>query len=155
MSQLRILQWRDEFPILNQCTYLISNSLGAMPRAVYAKLHEFADTWATLGVRAWGQAYEDNPTWWELKRAVGDKIAPLLGAPTGSVLVHENASIANSILINALDFSDSRRTKVVICDQDFPSDVYSVTRNLPPHMEVVMIRSRDGITPRERSSATA
>ncbi|MBN8636395.1 MAG: aminotransferase class V-fold PLP-dependent enzyme [Anaerolineae bacterium] len=146
MSQVRILQWRDEFPILNQCTYLISNSLGAMPRAVYAKLHEFADTWATLGVRAWGQAYEDNPTWWELKRAVGDKIAPLLGAPAGSVLVHENASLANSILINALDFSDPRRNKVVICDQDFPSDVYSVTRNLPPHMEVVMIRSRDGIT---------
>ncbi len=141
-----LLRWRAEFPILSQSTYLISNSLGAMPRAVYDKLHEFADTWATLGVRAWGQAYEDNPTWWELKRAVGDQIAPLLGAPAGSVLVHENASIANSILINALDFSDARRNKVVICDQDFPSDVYSVTRNLPPHMEVVMIRSRDGIT---------
>ncbi len=141
-----LLDWRSEFPILSTCTYLISNSLGAMPRAVYAKLHEFADTWATLGVRAWGQSYEDNPTWWELKRAVGDQIAPLIGAPAGSVLVHENASLANSILINALDFSDTRRNKVIICDQDFPSDVYSVTHNLPPHMEVVMIRSRDGIT---------
>lgn len=141
-----LLHWRAEFPILSQSTYLISNSLGAMPRAVYDKLREFADTWATLGVRAWGQPFEDNPTWWELKRAVGDKIAPLLNAPAGSVLVHENASIANSILINALDFSDTRRNKVIICDQDFPSDVYSVTRNLPPHIEVVMIRSHDGIT---------
>jgi len=141
-----LLNWRDAFPILDTCTYLISNSLGAMPRAVYDKLRDFADTWATLGVRAWGQSYEDNPTWWELKRAVGDQIAPLMGAPVGSVLVHENASTANSILISALDFSDTRRNKVVICDQDFPSDVYSVTRNLPPHIEVQMIRSHDGIT---------
>ncbi|MDX2162009.1 MAG: aminotransferase class V-fold PLP-dependent enzyme [bacterium] len=141
-----LLAWRDEFPILSTCTYLISNSLGAMPRAVYDKLRDYADTWATLGVRAWGQPFADNPTWWELKGAVGDKIAPLMGAPAGSVLVHENASIANSILISALDFSDTRRNRVVISDQDFPSDVYSVTRGLPPHMQVEIVRSHDGIT---------
>jgi kynureninase len=136
-----LLRWRDEFPILATCTYLISNSLGAMPRAVYDKLHEYADTWATLGVRAWGSA-----GWWELRRTVGDQIAPLMGAPAGSVLMHENASIANSVLISALDFSDTRRSKVIVSDQDFPSDVYTLRRMLPPHMEIVMIRSRDGIT---------
>ncbi len=138
------LHWREEFPILGQCTYLISNSLGAMPRGVYDKLREYADTWATLGVRAWSSPHVGNATWWELKRAVGDKIAPLMGAPAGSVLVHENASIANSILIGALDFSDPQRDKVVICDQDFPSDVYSVTRNLPPHVHVHTVRSPTG-----------
>ncbi|MFN8451422.1 MAG: hypothetical protein U0521_23265 [Anaerolineae bacterium] len=46
------LAWRDQFPILSTCTYLISNSLGAMPRGVYDRLREYADTWATLGVRA-------------------------------------------------------------------------------------------------------
>ncbi len=101
-----LLDWRAEFPILSTCTYLISNSLGAMPRAVYDQLHTYADTWATLGVRAWGQPFGDHPTWWELKGAVGDQIAPLMGAPAKSVLIHENASIANSILISALDFSD-------------------------------------------------
>ncbi len=141
-----LLDWRAEFPILSTCTYLISNSLGAMPRAVYDKLHEYADTWATLGVRAWGNSFADQPTWWELKGAVGDKIAPLMGAPAKSVLVHENASIANSILVGALDFSDTRRNKVVISDQDFPSDVYSVTRNLPAHIDVQIVRSHDGIT---------
>ncbi len=138
-----LLDWRVEFPILATCTYLISNSLGAMPRAVYDKLREYADTWGTLGVRAWGQPHADNPTWWELKGAVGDNIAPLMGAPAKSVLVHENASIANSILISALDFSDTKRNKIVISDQDFPSDVYSVTRSLPPHMHVEIVRSQD------------
>ncbi|MBK8020413.1 MAG: aminotransferase class V-fold PLP-dependent enzyme [Chloroflexi bacterium] len=141
-----LLAWREEFPILATCTYLISNSLGAMPRKVYDTLRSYADTWASLGVRAWGSPYGENPTWWELKRAVGDQIAPLMGAPAGSVLMQENASIANSILISALDFSDTRRDKVVVCDQDFPSDVYSVTRMLPAHMRVETVRSRDGIT---------
>ncbi|NWF71274.1 MAG: aminotransferase class V-fold PLP-dependent enzyme [Chloroflexi bacterium] len=141
-----LLRWRGEFPILATCTYLISNSLGAMPRAVYDRLRAYADTWATLGVRAWGTPLADAPTWWELKGAVGDKIAPLLGAPAGSVLLHENASIANSILFSALDCGDRRRNKVIISDQDFPSDVYALRAMLPRHMEIVMLRSRDGIT---------
>ncbi len=141
-----LVAWRDEFPILDTCSYLMSNSLGAMPRAVYDKLRQYADTWATLGVRAWGVSAFDNPTWWELKRAVGDQIAPLMGAPAGSVLVHENASIANAILIGALAFDPTQRDKIIVSDQDFPSDVYSVTRALPDGMRVEMVHSDDGIT---------
>ncbi len=141
----QLLALRDEFPILSTCTYLISNSLGAMPRGVYDKLREYADTWATLGVRAWGTPAFGNDTWWELKRSVGDKIAPLMGAPAGSVLVHENASIANSILLSSLDFSDPKQNKIVVSDMDFPSDVYTIKAMLP-QMEVVTVRSRDGIT---------
>jgi kynureninase len=135
-----LLVWRAEFPVLETCTYLISNSLGAMPRAVYDRLRDYADTWATLGVRAWGAG------WWDLKRAVGDQIAPLLGAPSGSVLMHENASIAQSILFSALDWSDTRRNKVIITDMDFPSDVYTLRSMIPPDVEVQVIHSRDGIS---------
>ncbi len=141
-----LLKWRDEFPILTTCTYLISNSLGAMPKRVYDVLNTYADTWATLGVRAWGSRYNNLPTWWELKGAVGDKIAPLMGAPSGSVLVHENASIANSILMSALDWSDTRRDKVISTDQDFPSDVYSIKAMLPAHVHLHIVRSDDGMT---------
>ncbi|MGF1507554.1 MAG: aminotransferase class V-fold PLP-dependent enzyme [Anaerolineae bacterium] len=134
-----LLAWRDEFPILETCTYLISNSLGAMPRGVYDSLREYADMWAAHGVTAWGKA------WWDLNGQVGDKIAPLMGAPAGSVLVHQNASIANSILFGALDFSNTRRSKVVITDMDFPSDVYVLRRWLPEHMRVHTVKSPDGI----------
>ncbi len=135
-----LLKWRDEFPILDQCNYLISNSLGAMPKGVYDSLRHFADTWSEHGVSAWGVE------WFELNGVVGDKIAPLMGAPDGSVLVHQNASIANSILFSALDFSDTRRNKVVVCDMDFPSDVYVLREWLPPHMEVHMVKTPDGIS---------
>jgi kynureninase len=141
----QLIALREEFPTLASCTYLISNSLGAMPRGVYDKLKEYADTWATLGVRAWGTPAFDNATWWNLKGAVGDKIAPLMGAPAGSVLVHENASIANSILLSSLDFSDIKRNKIVVSDMDFPSDVYTV-KSMLPQMEITTVRTHDGIT---------
>ncbi len=140
-----LLAYRDEFPILSTCTYLISNSLGAMPRAVYDSLALYADTWASLGVSAWGKSHEGQPTWWELNGAVGDRIAPLMGAPAGTVLVHQNASIANSILFSALDFSNTQRDKVVITDMDFPSDVYVLRGWLPDHMRIETVRSHDGI----------
>lgn len=135
-----LLTWRSEFPILSDCTYLISNSLGAMPRGVYDSLSDYADTWASRGVRAWGEV------WWELNGRVGDKIAPLIGAPTGTVLVHQNASIANSILFSGLDFNDNHRNKVVICDMDFPSDVYVLRQWLPAHYQTEVVHSHDGIT---------
>jgi kynureninase len=47
-----LLAFRAEFPILDRTTYLVSNSLGAMPRSVRDQLTAYADEWAGLGVRA-------------------------------------------------------------------------------------------------------
>src|SRR5690606_7367407 len=47
---------------------------------------------------------------------------------------------------SALDFSDTRRNKVVVCDQDFPSDIYTLQAMLPDHMEIVIVHSHDGMT---------
>lgn len=135
-----LVQWRGEFPILERCNYLISNSLGAMPRKVGDSLKFYADTWGEHGVSAWGMG------WFELPQTVGSKIAPLMGAAKDTVLVHQNASIANSILFSGMDFSDSRRNKVVITDMDFPSDIYVLRRWLPDAMQVHCVKSPDGIT---------
>jgi len=134
-----LLAWRAEFPILARCCYLVSHSLGAMPRGVRDSLAAYADLWSQHGVRAWNEA------WWELGRELGDEIATLLNAPPGSVLLQQNASIANSVLFSALDFSDSRRDRVVISDMDFPSDSFVLRQWLPPGVQLRMLRSRDGV----------
>ena len=72
-----LLKWRSEFPIVERTTYMISNSLGAMPRAVYDEMRSYADAWGERGVRAWEEG------WWEMAVNVGDKIAPLIGAGSG------------------------------------------------------------------------
>ena len=55
------------------CTYLVSHSLGAMPRKTAVYLQEFADMWSTRGVRAWHEG------WWEVGRETGNLLAPILG----------------------------------------------------------------------------
>jgi kynureninase len=93
-----LLGWREEFPILKETTYLISNSLGAMPRAVYDSLHAYADIWATRGVRAWGEG------WWEMNVRVGEKVAAIIGAPPNTVSMHQNISLAQGILLTCFDY---------------------------------------------------
>ena len=134
-----LLAWRPEFPILERCRYLVSHSLGAMPRGVRDSLAAYADSWDRLGVRAW------NESWWSLGRELADRIAPLLNAPPGSLVLQQNASIANSILFSALDFSDPRRNRVVISDMDFPSDSFALRQWTPPGADIRMLRSPDGI----------
>ena len=73
-----LLRFRRQFPILEKTTYLISNSLGAMPQAAAAALAEYADTWATRGVRAWADS------WWEMSVSVGDVIGRRHGGSPSS-----------------------------------------------------------------------
>lgn len=133
-----LLHWRAEFPILQDTNYLISNSLGAMPRAVYDSLRAYADTWATRGVRAWGEG------WWDMNVRVGDKVAGIIGAPPNTVSMHQNISIAQGILLTCFDYSGPRN-KVVIEEGIFPSVYYALSGMLPSNIEVEMIKSDDGI----------
>jgi kynureninase len=112
-----LARWRDEFPILSRTVYMISNSLGAMPRQTARHLAEYAETWATRGVRGW----EDR--WWEMPVEMGNKIAPILGAPAGTVSMHENVTSAQMVALSCVRPSASRR-RIVCSEMDFPSMVY-------------------------------
>ena len=112
-----LLKWRSEFPILDRTTYMISNSLGAMPRRVYENLHAYADSWANRGVRAWEEG------WWEMAVGVGDKIAPLIGAAPGEISLHQNVTQTQAVIASCFDFRGPRN-KVVMTDLEFPSIQY-------------------------------
>jgi kynureninase len=112
-----LLKWRSEFPILGRSAYLISNSLGAMPRGVYDSLHGYAQAWAERGVRAW----EDS--WWDLPGKVADLISPLLGAGPGEISLHQNVTTTQAVIASCFDFRGPRN-KVVMTDLEFPSVQY-------------------------------
>lgn len=110
-------RWRGEFPILGRTTYLISNSLGAMPRGVYDSLHGYGDAWAERGVRAW----EDS--WWDLPGKVADQISPLIGAGPGEISLHQNVTTTQAVITSCFDLRGPRN-KVVMTDLEFPSVQY-------------------------------
>jgi kynureninase len=134
-----LLRFRAEFPILDSTTYLVSNSLGAMPRAVPERLAEYAREWATRGVRAWAQG------WWEMPVAVGDEIAPLIGAGPREVAMVPNVTFAQAQVLSSLDYSGPRDT-IVMSELDFPSVRYVYDR-LATRLgaRIVVVPSEDGV----------
>ena len=120
-----LLSYRDRFPILVHTTYLINHSLGAMPAAVEDRMREYARTWAERGIRAWGEG------WWTLPLTVGDQIGRIIGAPPGTVCMHQNVSIAEAVVLSC--FQDSgERNRIVYERENFPSVryVYQARRDL-------------------------
>ena len=134
-----LLRYREEFPILSTTTYLVSNSLGAMPRGVPDRLAAYAEAWATRGVRAWADG------WWGMPVAVGDEIAPLLGAAPGEVAMTPTVSLAQAQVFSALDYGAGRDT-IVMTELDFPSVRY-VYDQLATRLgaRIVVVPSRDGV----------
>jgi kynureninase len=116
-----LLQYRERFPILSRTKYLVSHSLGAMPEATREALAEYADLWASRGVRAWGDR------WWMMSIEVGDIIAPLIGAPSGSVVMLPNVTTAEAVVLSSYDYT-APRNRVVIVDGEFPSVRYIYDR---------------------------
>jgi kynureninase len=143
-----LLKWRDEFPILDKTVYLISHSLGAMPKATYQRLRDYADTWATRGVRAWTEG------WWEMPITVGNEVARIIGAEPGTVVMHQNVSVCQSLVLSCFE-PTPKRNKIVYSELNFPSVMYvyeAHARNGSLRIETV--KSDDGVTvPLERMLA--
>jgi kynureninase len=117
---------RKEFPILAQCVYLISNSLGAVPKKASDYLKRFYSLWAEDGVSAW------EKEWWDLSRKVGNQIGSLLGAKEDEVTMQVNATLCHWIILSTQFHSrrkkDEKRNKIVMTDHDFPSVIYAISK---------------------------
>jgi kynureninase len=133
-----LLKWRGEFPILDRTTYMISNSLGAMPRGVYEEMRSYADSWGERGVRAWEEG------WWDMAVNVGDKIAPLIGAAAGEISLHQNVTLIQAVISSCFDFRGPRN-KVVMTDLEFPSIQYFYHEQRRNGARIELVPSGDSV----------
>ena len=137
-----LLKYRPEFPILERAVYLISHSLGAMPRATYERLHDYADKWATRGVRAWAEG------WWDMPVTVGNEVARIIGADHNTVVMHQNVSICQSLILSSLlPLKNPTRNKIVFEELNFPSVMYVYEAHAKAHgLRIERVKSDDGTT---------
>ncbi|MGB8473019.1 MAG: aminotransferase class V-fold PLP-dependent enzyme [Candidatus Acidiferrum sp.] len=133
-----LLKWRGEFPILERTTYMISNSLGAMPRGVYDELGSYADAWSERGVRAWEEG------WWEMAAGVGDEIASLIGAEAGELSLHQNVTLMQAVISSCFDFRGPRN-KVVMTELEFPSIQYFYHEQRRNGARIEIVPSTDSV----------
>ena len=114
--------WRARFALPGGVVYLDGNSLGALPKATAATIED-------LVRRQWGEDLITSWTrhgWVELPRRVGAKIARLLGAGPGEVLVADSISVNLVKLIAAGLHLRPGRTVVLSEGRNFPTDLYVV-----------------------------
>jgi kynureninase len=123
--------YRERFPILRDTTYLINQSLGAMPAAAEGRVLEFARSWRERGIRAWSEG------WWEMPITVGDQIGRIIGAPPGSTVMHQNVAVAEAIVVSCFRPVDPSRNRVVYEEGNFPSVRYLYQAQ--PELEVVVV----------------
>jgi kynureninase len=131
-----LLDWRKEFPILEKTVYMISHSLGAMPKRTRDRLNQFADEWDTRGIRAWEEG------WWEMPVTVGDLIGKIIGAGAGEIVMQQNVSICQQIVLSCFDWT-AKRNKIVSEAMNFPSNLYNYERL---GARIVLVPSDDGMT---------
>jgi len=134
-----LLAFRDRFPILKDTVYLVNHSLGAMPLAVYDRLREYADLWATRGIRAWAEG------WWTSPTETGDLIARIIGADAGTVVMHQNVSVIQGLVASALEFTPERN-RVVYTALNFPTVMYVWEAQRRHGAEIVSVPSADGVS---------
>src|SRR5438477_3001439 len=126
-----LTSYRDRFPILGHTTYLINHSLGAMPAAAEQRVAEYARTWAERGIRAWGEG------WWTMPLTVGDQIGRIVGAPPGSVTMHQNVTIAEALVLSCFALGGPRN-RIVYEAGNFPSVRYLYQAHADRGAEIVV-----------------
>jgi kynureninase len=115
-----LASFRDKFHVPEGVIYLDGNSLGALPKAIPDRLAQaVTQEWGGGLVRSWNTA-----GWYDMPRRLGDKIARLIGAQPGEVVVADSTSVnLFKVLAAALKLNPGRR--VVVSEPDnFPTDLY-------------------------------
>ncbi|MEU9120653.1 kynureninase [Streptomyces sp. NPDC048506] len=111
---------RDRF-VLDGEVYLDGNSLGALPRAVPDRIADvIAREWGELRIRSWTES-----GWWTAPERVGDKIAPLIGAAPGRVVVGDSTSVnIFKAVVGGIRMAGKGCTEILVDATTFPTDGY-------------------------------
>ncbi|WP_409189033.1 kynureninase [Bradyrhizobium sp. RDM4] len=121
MTKLRVYEdTKALFHLPDGVIYLDGNSLGALPLGVAERVSRVITAeWGDELIRAWNSA-----GWYVQPRHIGDRIARLIGAEAGSVMIGDTLSLkVYQALAAALDMKAER--KIILSDTgNFPTDLY-------------------------------
>ena len=115
---------REQFSLPDGLIYLDGNSLGALPKSTAARVAQVVtQEWGQGLIGSWNEA-----GWFDLPQRLGDRIAPLIGAAAGEVVVTDSTSInLFKVLSAALQIAgsaDPARRRVLSERDNFPTDLY-------------------------------
>lgn len=132
-----LLEYRKQFPALEECVHFISHSLGCVPAQAANDLAEFAEMWRKKSITAWSDWLP------ECDRAAA-RIEKIISAPQGSVIMQTNVSSVMSILASCFEYT-APKNKVVYEAQMFPTVSYVWQAEKRRGAECVVVPAKDGL----------
>ncbi|MFE1293295.1 kynureninase [Streptomyces sp. NPDC058731] len=107
--------------VLDDVTYLDGNSLGALPAHVPGRVEDVVRRqWGELRIRSW-----EESGWWTAPERIGDRIAPLVGAAPGQIVVGDSTSVnVFKALVGAVRLAGEGRDEILVDASTFPTDGY-------------------------------
>ncbi|MEV6113661.1 kynureninase [Streptomyces sp. NPDC052109] len=119
-AQDELAPLRSRF-VLDEVVYLDGNSLGALPANVPDRVADVVRReWGELRIRSW-----DESGWWTAPERIGDRIAPLVGAAAGQIVVGDSTSVnVFKALVAAVRMAGEDRTEILVDATTFPTDGY-------------------------------
>jgi len=107
--------------VLDDVVYLDGNSLGALPVEVPGRVEDVVRRqWGELRIRSW-----DESGWWTAPERIGDRIAPLVGAAPGQIVVGDSTSVnVFKALVGAVRLAGEGRDEILVDATTFPTDGY-------------------------------
>ena len=116
-----LARWRDEFHAPDpDLAYLDGNSLGMPPTRTLTRVADVLSTeWGGDLIRSWDH-------WLDMPQRIGDRLAPLIGARPGEVVVHDSVTVNLYQLVRAAIALRPERRAIAIDPGDFPTDRYVV-----------------------------
>jgi len=121
-----IFPQHDVKPVL----YFSGNSLGLQPKNTGIFIQKELEKWATFGVE--GHFKGDHP-WLSFHKHVSAKSAPLIGALETETIVMNSLSVNLHLLLTSFYQPNGNKTKIIIEENAFPSDIYAVKSHLINH----------------------
>ncbi|WP_432122857.1 kynureninase [Streptomyces sp. S1] len=112
---------RERFALDADTVYLDGNSLGALPAHVPARMADvITREWGELRIRSW-----DESGWWTAPERVGERIAPIVGAAPGQVVVGDSTSVnVFKAVVAAARLAGDGRDEILVDATTFPTDGY-------------------------------
>ena len=147
-----LARFRREFVVSDsRLVYLDGNSLGRLPKQAGPRLRKAIEReWGGRLIRGWGDG------WFNAAQRIGAKLAALVGAPPGDVVVADSTTVnLFKLVVAALRARPGRRT-IVTDEANFPTDLYviqGVIELLGSEHRLVVVKSEDGLTVPESALA--
>ncbi|CAM5509105.1 kynureninase [Streptomyces narbonensis] len=112
---------RERFALDAGTVYLDGNSLGALPAHVPARMADvITREWGELRIRSWGES-----GWWTAPERIGDRIAPIVGAAPGQIVVGDSTSVnVFKAVVAAARINGDDREEILVDATTFPTDGY-------------------------------